>query len=813
MRRLSLLIDRTSNRLGGGCLIVGEPGIGKTRLSLEAGKFAELQGFKVEHASCKRSDVDQPLSAFVSLVPKLRELPGALGCSRETLAWLTRLTEFNSLPKALESPADDSFAMYTHLRTAVFDLLDAISDESSVLVIVEDVQWLDRASAKLFGAILDWAETRRLLVLFNARDDSPVLREAVTKDALPVIQLQPLRVDEATTLVHAFAKGASGILERSTVAWFINAAEGNPYFLQELIKHRIESGHHHTVPPSVATVLNERLSRLSEVARHLLQACTILNENSDLARLEKVLKYAPHQLLAGIQELNASAMLRASSPAKDVAMVFVRHDLLANQVLTELDPTSLAYLHRQCALVLEQEALGASSSISLARACAFHWYQSGYADNAQDLAVRCAAHLLELGLALDAAAAFEGALPFCSSQRKQFEILRRMVQAYRMANDRKSVLQTIARVRAVQSAELGPIHDDLEIIEFETLRTTESALRPVFARALACAYDQTLPAPHRIEAATEAAKLATGLPDLPELEHVYRSVLPFIDDDTVPIRARLQLQVIYHTMCGDLRQALSFAQERLDFEQRDGSISFLINAMTDLSFVLRRTGPFEEALDILRKAYETAEQYKHYAAARDCAERFASILEDEGREGYSEWRRLAAACGEDRRGVLSPFSAHFDSVRSALRDNRLEDARRELEIGFDWEWLEERRIWLAAATGLQIRLLVAEGAPATEIEMPVNRMLELYSVTAELGRQDYEIGGLLVGLEYVGDYSTASTCLKDYLSRKRRDLTQPGKELMDAAERYGLVCATRAARMAETHIASSRTTSAATSAS
>jgi DNA-binding SARP family transcriptional activator len=786
MRSLSQLIERTSNGRGGGCLLVGEPGIGKTRLSLEAAKFAELQGFKIERVSCKRSDTDQPLSAFVSLIPKLRELPGALGCSRETLAWLTRLTEFNSFPKALESPADDSLAIYTYLRTAVFDLLDAIVDESSVLVIVEDVQWLDRASEKLFSAIIDWAASRRLFLLFNARDDSPVLREAVTNNTFPVIELRPLGVDEAVALVRAFASGASELLDGPTIGWFITAAEGNPYFLQELIKHRLESGHRHTIPPSVATVLNERLSRLSDVARHLLQACAVLNENSDLARLERVLKYAPHELLAGIQELNASAMLRTTTVGKGVAMVFVRHDLLSNQVLSGLDPTALAYLHRRCALVLEQEALGTSASISLARACAFHWYQSGYADKAHDLSVRCADHLLELGLAVDAAVAFEGALSFCSSQRKQFEILRRIVHAYRMANDRMSVLQAIARIRSVQMQETGPIHDDLEIIEFETLRTTATTLRPIFARALACAYDESLPARHRVEAATEAAKLASGLPDLSALAHVYQSVLPLLGDDIVPVRARLQLQVIYNTMCGDLRQAVAFARERIAFEEREGTISFLINAMTDLSFVLRRTGPIEEALDIVREGYAIADKHKHYAAARDCAERLASMFEDEGREGFAEWRLLAAACGEDRRGALSPFSAHFDSVRSALRDNRIQDARRELESGFDWHWLAERRIWLAAATGLQIRLLIAERARESEVKPHVDRMLDLCCVTAELGRQDYEIAGLLLGLEYIGERSAASECLHDYLSQQRRDLTPLSKELLDAANRHGL---------------------------
>lgn len=785
MRTLSQLLQRAGNAGGGGCLITGEPGIGKTRLCLELAKFAELQGFQVERVSCKRSDIDQPLSAFVTLVPKLRELRGALGCSRETLAWLTRLTEFTSFPNEVRPSAEDSSAIYMHLRTAVFDLLDAISDESNVLVVVEDVQWLDRTSTKLFGAIVDWAASKRLFLLFNARDDVQVLCEAVTTTGLPVIPLLPLAADDAVRLARTFADEASELLHEPSVTWFINAAEGNPYFLQELIKHRIESGRRHSIPPSVASVLNDRLSRLSEAARQLLQACAVLNENSDLERLEQVLEFAPHDLLGGIQELSASGMVRTPASGAHVTSLFVRHDLLSNHVLGILAPTSLAYLHRRCALVLQGEALGPSTSVSLLRACAFHWYQAGEAEKAHDLALKCADHLLEVGLAVDAATGFESALSFCGSQAKQLEVLNRIVHAHRMANDRTGILDTIGRIRAVQGRDAASFHDDLEILEFESLRITATPLTELFERTLTCVFDHTLPASHRVAAAAEAAKLATGLPNLPALERIYETVKPLLTDDTVPTRTRLQLQVIYNTMCGDLRQALVFAKQRLEYERQEGTISSLINSMTDLSFVIRRTGPAQEALDVLRRAYTIAEKHKHYGAARDCAERVATMLEDDGRQGYAEWKRLAAACKGAASVGHTPFSSHFDSVRIALRDNRLEDARRELDNEFDWNWLSERRIWLAAGTGLQIRLLVAERAPAGEVQLHVNRMLELYKVTAVLGMQDYEIGGLVTGLRYLGERQAVKEYLDDYILRKRRDLTPLSRELAEIGAEYG----------------------------
>jgi len=457
-------------------------------------------------------------------------------------------------------------------------------------------------------------------------------------------------------------------------------------------------------------------------------------------------------------------------------------------VLAVLAPTALAYLHRRCALVLQQEALGTSTSVSLLRACAYHWYQAGDAEQAYALTLKCADHLLELGLASDAERAYESALGFSSSPLNQIKVLDRIVQSNRMAKNWKGQLRAIARIRVSQNSKCGAVHDELELIELEALGQIEVDLAKVLVRTVACVSDGALPPSHRVAVAGVAAKVASGIPDLDTLNQVYTVVRPLLDSAEVARRDRLQVEVVYHTMCGDLTRAVRFAKERVVLEKEVGTVSTLVNALTDLAYVLRRTGPREEMFAALRQGYDTSLQSNLYASARACAQRIASLLEDEELEGSAEWMRLSAECF-DSSEIYACFSYNADAARIALREKRLGEARSLLETGFDWEWLRHRRYWMAAVIGLRIRLLVAEGAPATTVKPEVAKLFELYPTIAGLGRQDYEICALEQGLDYVGERETARKCLIDYAGSRRRDLTPLSGELAKTLNRYGLAMA------------------------
>jgi hypothetical protein len=788
MSTLTQFLDDARKGMGAGCLLIGQAGIGKSRLSSEVAKFAELQGVTVERVACKRADIEQPLSAFVNLIPKLRELPGALGCSQENLHWLKRLTEFDTSGQELPAASDDSSVPYTYLRSAVFDLLDAVSEERCLLVIVEDVQWLDRGSARLFAGILEWVSSKKIVFLFNSRETHSRLTEAVSDRRIATLYLNPLCDSDAATLVRTMMSATGEESGGQDVNWLIDTCDGNPYFLQELTKHWMESGKRHELPASVATVLDERLSRLSEPARQLLQTCAVLGEQSSFERVEQVLGHNPHELLRSIQELSIMGMLRSAPPAEAATQtLLVKHDLLSIEVIKTLAPAALAFLHRRCGFVLEREALGTSISISLMRACAFHWHQSGDSERAYRLAIKCADHLLEIGLASDAATAFEGALGFCPAADRRLEVLTRVIQANRMARDYPALLRAITKYRALQDAGAPkPHHDDIEVTELEALRTTETELGVLFSRTLACVYDPSLPAAHRVMVAAVAVKVASSIPDLAELERVYKVVVPLLDDATVGVRLRLEMNVIYHTMCGDLRQAVRFAKERVAYERAEGTPLLLVHAITDLVHVLRRAGTVEEMFDTLREGYTTAMEHKLFANARDCAEKLGSLLEDEESPGSEVWMERAVTGPSTPHDLRGNFSFLADTTRIAIREKRLDDARRYLDQGFDWEWVSRRRAWHAVLIALRIRLLIAERATLPEISPHVRKLRDLYGSIAGLGKQDYEIASLAQGFVYIGEHSHARDLLGDYVAHTRRDLTPLSRELTAIVRSFGI---------------------------
>jgi DNA-binding SARP family transcriptional activator len=216
--------------------LVGQPGVGKTRLCQEFARFAELQGAYVEQARCRRTYVERPISLFAELVPRLRELPGALGCDPNTLLTLRRLTEFDKSLNGI-STSDQSQPLFENVKDAVFDLFDSVLEESALVIMVDDAQWLDTASQKLLVTMVEWAEEKRLLVILNARDSTDLLTAS-----FETVRLGPLSAQECKSLLESMPIPKDIASRDSFLAWSLNIAEGNPFFLQELLHHWLETG-------------------------------------------------------------------------------------------------------------------------------------------------------------------------------------------------------------------------------------------------------------------------------------------------------------------------------------------------------------------------------------------------------------------------------------------------------------------------------------------------------------------------------------------------------------------------------------------
>ena len=759
--------------VGGACLITGEAGIGKTRLTSEVVKFAELDGIQTQRTICRRSDVDRPLSAFADLVPLLREMPGALGCSQETLSLLKRLTEFDGRAADVAF-MDDSTVAYAQMRRALLDLFDAIAGEQCLLVVIEDVQWLDKPSAKLLSAMVPWANAKRLFFLLNERSPSSVGPSQISQLDLHVLQLPPLEPLFAKSLVSAIVKEASAIVTPDVINWLLSVGEGNPFFLQELGKQWLETGKQHEFPPSISAVVDDRLSRLSIDALQVLQTCTILGVNATIDRVERVLEFKSHQLLSAVQELSAAGMLQEESEATpDISgYLHTRHDLLATAALRRLARTPLAFLHRRAGTVLERETTGNGASTSLLWACAFHWGHAGDRERAFGAARFCAEHLLEVGLPSDASKAFERTLEYCVTDEQRLLVLSRLVVALQMHGQWERSIDVLRRARQIRTntAPGANAHDDVELALFDARWRASLENSTVLRDIRDCVRSLDAPASHRVACGLLGLKIASDLSEIAVMKELYSAIVPLLNDSATPQTTRSEIDMIFHSVCGDVDMAAEATHRFLEIVRAEQNLLTFSRALGNAAVAHRLGGRKDEAERLFMEALDHA--IAHGLAARAIFAAYSLV-------------RLYLAAGDIRRArqmmdradrVAQPAEdVHlvadqlYLAARISLEEGDIRDASSRYAIIVEETRPNQSVNRRTAVLALGIRIAISERAPGESLWRLVAELEAAHMLNRGAGWQDFEAHALCLGLSACGKAEEGQILLTEYATIYRRE--------------------------------------------
>jgi DNA-binding SARP family transcriptional activator/tetratricopeptide (TPR) repeat protein len=771
--RLNLRLTTARTGKGGGCLVVGEAGIGKTRLALEIAKRAELDGVVVERAVCRRSDLDRPLSVFVDLVPRLRELRGALGCSSETITILKRLTEIDTT-----TPDDilnsDSATVYARTRRALFDLFDAIADEQCVLIIVEDVQWLDPVSATLLGAMIPWANTKKLFFLLNQRADINPLTKQISEVDLPILTLSRLATSSARTLLTAIFGDQSGAPNEDLIERLLAIGEGNPFFLQELGKNWIERGGQHELPPSIAAVVDDRLSHLSPEALQVLQACAVLGLNATIERIERLLEYKSHRLLSAVQELCVTGMLHEEfDESTDIAdRVSVRHDLLATAALRRLAKTTLTYLHRRAGAVLQEETLGGDTSTALLWACALHWRNAGDRERSFGAARACAEHLLEVGLPLDSAYAFERTLDYCVTDEQRLTILSRLAVARQMHGDwvkAKEALQRFRRIRSATAPHANP-HDEAEFALFDSTWRASLESSALLGDLLRCITSREASAGHRVACGLLALKIAGPLNEIATMEEVYQTIVPLLDSSRANSCVRSEIDMVFHSACGDVGKLIAATKAFLLAVRNETNLLTLSRGLVNAATAYRLAGEREEAEALLREVLDHALAHglssramfacysliRLYLAAGDILRAREALDRSEGLADFGEDMHLIS----DRNYLQARVALEEENIEAACAYYALTLAETHPNQSVN------RRSSVAA---LGIMVGVSNRMSFHSLRLLVADLESMHIQNRASGWQDFEAQALFVGLTACGETEKADRLLNEYVTMYRRE--------------------------------------------
>jgi class 3 adenylate cyclase/tetratricopeptide (TPR) repeat protein len=365
--------------------VLGEPGIGKTRL---ADEFLATLPEEVEVLS-GAAGWAQDEGALGPLADILRrELGVERGAPREDVARkLSDLvdgccepTERERVAAQLglvlglgEEPREDRPYRVAEVRAGVVALLEGLSRGSCVVVILDDLQLAPGGLLELLDQIVRQARRLPLLLLALGREE--LLENAPTwgggvPDAVTV-RLDPLSEDEALDL--ATAAGES--IDRRTAERIAVAAGGNPFFIVEATGmysggfDPVDAPHSHRVPPTVQAVVASRIDHLPPEARELLRRASVFARSTFH---EDDLKLIAEQDGRILEVLEREELVVRD---RDRAGVWrFRHEMLRDVAYESLAKRERLRLH----LTLADE-LGQSKDLRDLRATAYHLEQAANA--------------------------------------------------------------------------------------------------------------------------------------------------------------------------------------------------------------------------------------------------------------------------------------------------------------------------------------------------------------------------------------------------------------------------------------------------
>lgn len=370
------------------CVLIGVPGIGKTRLATEFGGRVVLEGGRTLVYRCDASDTERPLAAFSQLVPQMRAMRGALGVSPATQRCLDLLSGDYTTSTPPE-PAAVEWAR-GELPVAITDLVEAVTSEQPLLVVLDDAHLLHSASWNVLNRLCDRRGTASVMVLCCCRS-AEMDRVSSSSGALAsVISLIPLTDSQSRAVLQELIPDER--LDSVHVDWCIAQAAGNPFYLHALAQRDAADERDDSLPFDIRRLASSSYHSLDAPARALLEACLFLGKFSTMRRTREVAGIDSQYLVSALRTLEHRGLLTSTSGNLNLS-----HALL-EEAIRPLVPTAVATaLHDRIAAHLQAEYDSSGHSVALAWAAADHWLLAGDGSAALRLLRRCAAQAASVG--------------------------------------------------------------------------------------------------------------------------------------------------------------------------------------------------------------------------------------------------------------------------------------------------------------------------------------------------------------------------------------------------------------------------------
>lgn len=418
------LVDACAGQ-GGAVLLIGEPGIGKTRIAEELGLLAAQREAQVLWGRCYESGSAPAYWPWIQILRTYVRTHAPDALLNEMQAGAADLVQLvpeigERLPHLSPAPLLDDEQARFRLFESMIAFLTRAAQTQPLILILDDLHWADTPSLLLLQFLAYELRHSPILVIGAYRDievgrDHPLAKTVAELNRLHVALPIFLSGFETSEIARFIELAAGQMPSPSLLKMVVNETAGNPFFIIELAHllartvsmESLEGKANliHPIPQTVCGAIRQRLNRLSITCNSILNSAAVIGRDFNLTRLARLGNFTQDALLTGLDEAINAHLITPVSGVTEGNYRFI-HDLVRETLYEELPTADRVRLHLRVGTMLEQ-MYDANRESHLAE-FSLHFSQAvpvGGLDKAIDYTVRAAEWNMQL-LAFEEAARY-----------------------------------------------------------------------------------------------------------------------------------------------------------------------------------------------------------------------------------------------------------------------------------------------------------------------------------------------------------------------------------------------------------------------
>ena len=356
---------------GNAVILSGPAGIGKSRLVEEF--LASLDaGVRHETLRCLPRLTDTPLAPIRQMCAGLFPAPPDGTIEDDVDAALFARLHDDNAPVEAALASLSVHAMHKRSSALVARMLDVLARDRGVVLVFEDIHWVDPVSRSYLASLVRTVDRSRLLLVLTTRptDSAPIA------DAL--LRVSPLGRGDSLKLLEEIAE--EGTIRPDDADALLSRAAGNPFFIEELaLSARLGGDPASALPRTVQAVIEGRIAALAPRHRAVLFATAIVGPPADPEMIADLLESAVDSVRPDLDQLTVLGLLQ-----KDLDRISFRHMLLHDTAYAMIDVTDRRRMHAKVAAALEGDADARPEII------AWHLQEAGETSRAVDFWAKAA---------------------------------------------------------------------------------------------------------------------------------------------------------------------------------------------------------------------------------------------------------------------------------------------------------------------------------------------------------------------------------------------------------------------------------------